>query len=68
MEKLIESFYNTSYVFFTAVLITIFIVPASEWQVIALTITGMNVLCGIIARLIYYRGRLGFGHINCVPE
>ncbi|MHC9544758.1 MAG: hypothetical protein AB9903_35035 [Vulcanimicrobiota bacterium] len=69
VEKVIESFYNVSYVLFAAALIAAFFIPVSEWLVVALTLTGMNIPCGIIARLIYYRGKLGFGHIsgNVIP-
>jgi len=64
VERLIESFYNVSCVLFAAASITVFFIPVSEWQVAALTLTGMNVACGIMARLLYYRGRLAFGHIS----
>jgi len=64
VEKVIESFYNISYVLFAAAAIAAFFIPLSEWQIIALSVTGMNVPCGIIARLIYYRGRLSFSRIS----
>ncbi len=64
VEKVIESFYDISYVLFAATAVTLFFIPLSEWQVISLTLMGMNVPCGIIARLIYYRGRLSFGRIG----